>query len=123
MLPLLQYASDGEVHSLREAIEALADRFNLSEQARQELLPSGKQALFANRVGWARTHLFKVGLLQSSKRGFFQITDRYAKNINLKIVLVDGQKLAQLMIDYGVGVSTSEIYEIKKIDSDYFIEE
>ncbi len=76
MLPLLKYASDGEEHSLREAIEGLADEFNLSQEERKELLPSGQQAIFDNRVGWARTHLKKAGLLTDPKRGFFQITER-----------------------------------------------
>lgn len=54
MLPLLQYASDEQEHSLREAIEALADEFKLSDEERKELLPSGQQAIFDNRVGWAK---------------------------------------------------------------------
>lgn len=76
MLPLLKYASDGEAHSLREAIEGLADDFNLTQEERKELLPSGQQAIFDNRVGWARTHLKKAGLLEDPKRGFFKITER-----------------------------------------------
>ena len=76
MLPLLQYASDGKEHSLREAITYLADVFNLSYEERKELLSSGQQAVFDNRVGWARTYLKKAGLFISPKRGFFQITDR-----------------------------------------------
>ncbi|MEA5575072.1 restriction endonuclease [Anabaena sp. UHCC 0451] len=76
MLPLLQYASDGKEHSLREAITYLADIFNLSDEEKKELLPSGQQAVFDNRVGWTRTHLKKAGLLQDPKRGFFQITER-----------------------------------------------
>ena len=76
MLPLLQYASDGKEHSLRDAITFLADVFNLSDEERKELLSSGQQAVFDNRVGWARTYLKKAGLFISPKRGFFQITDR-----------------------------------------------
>lgn len=76
MLPLLQYAGDGKEHSLREAITYLADVFNLSDEEKKELLPSGQQAVFDNRVGWTRTHLKKAGLLQDPKRGFFQITER-----------------------------------------------
>lgn len=68
MLPLLQYASDGK--------EYLADVFNLSNEERKELLPSGQQTVFDNRVGWARTHLKKAVLLEYPKRGFFQITER-----------------------------------------------
>ena len=76
MLPLLQYASDGKEHSLRDAITFLADVFNLSDDERKELLSSGQQAVFDNRVGWARTYLKKASLFISPKRGFFQITDR-----------------------------------------------
>ncbi|MBE9238583.1 restriction endonuclease [Anabaena aphanizomenioides LEGE 00250] len=76
MLPLLQYAGDGKEHSLRDAITFLADVFNLSDEERKELLSSGQQTVFDNRVGWARTHLKKALLLEYPKRGFFQITDR-----------------------------------------------
>ena len=57
MLPLLKFAADQQEHSLREAIEELALAFNLSEQERKELLLSGQQATFDNRVGWSRTYL------------------------------------------------------------------
>jgi len=76
MLPLLQYASDGKEHSLRDAITFLADVFNLTDEEKKGLLPSGQQTVFDNRVGWARTHLKKAVLLEYPKRGFFQITDR-----------------------------------------------
>jgi restriction system protein len=76
MLPLLQLAGDQKEHSLREAIEALADEFNLTDEERRELLPSGQQATFDNRVGWARTYLKKAGLLESTRRGYFQVTER-----------------------------------------------
>jgi len=76
MLPLLEYASDSKEHSLRDAITFLADVFNLSDEERKSLLPSGQQTVFDNRVGWARTHLKKAVLLEYPKRGFFQITDR-----------------------------------------------
>jgi restriction system protein len=76
MLPLLKLAGDEKEHSLREAIEALADEFKLTDEERKELLPSGRQATFDNRVGWARTYMKKAGLLESTKRGYFQITER-----------------------------------------------
>jgi restriction system protein len=65
MLPLLIYASDGNEHSLRDAIEALAMKFSLTPDERREVLPSGRQATFDNRVGWSRTYLKKAGLLTS----------------------------------------------------------
>lgn len=76
MLPLLKYADDQQEHSLRQAIEALADQVGLTPEERNKLLPSGRQATFDNRVGWARTYLKKAGLLKSTRRGYFQITDR-----------------------------------------------
>lgn len=76
MLPLLRFAGDEKEHSLREAIDALADEFELSPEDRKQLLPSGQEEVFVNRVGWARTYLAKAGLLQSTRRGYFEITPR-----------------------------------------------
>ena len=95
MLPLLVYVSDGQEHSLRETIEALADNFNLSEEERKELLPSGQQAIFDNRVGWTKTYLKKAGLLESPKRGFIKITERGIKVLNEKPSGINTQFLEQ----------------------------
>jgi restriction system protein len=76
MLPLLRFAGDGEEHQLKDAITALAEEFSLSDEDRNEFLPSGQQPVFTNRVGWARTYLKKAGLLSSPRRGYFKITDR-----------------------------------------------
>lgn len=75
MLPLLKFAGDSKEHSLREAIEHMTKVFSLSEEEKKELLPSGRQVVIDNRVGWARTYLSKAGLLDSSRRGYFKITD------------------------------------------------
>jgi len=79
MLPLLRLASDGETHRFRSAVEKLGEEFGLSSEERRELLPSGKQPTFDNRVGWARTYMTKAELLDSPKRGLFQITPRGSK--------------------------------------------
>lgn len=76
MLPILEIASDGKEHSLRETTDALAIRLGLKGDDRAELLPSGCQTTLANRVGWARTYMVKAGLLMSTRRGHFRITDR-----------------------------------------------
>ncbi len=76
MLPLLKYLSDGKEHSLDETVEALAEHFRLSDEELRELLPSGRQPVFRNRVGWARTYMKKAGLLTSPKRAFFKITKK-----------------------------------------------
>lgn len=76
MLPLLELLSGGKVHRLREVIDSLGEQLNLSEDEKKEVLPSGRQAKFANRVSWARTYMGKAGLLVSMGRGKFRITDR-----------------------------------------------
>lgn len=76
MLPLLKFCGDQKEHSKREAIEAMAGEFALSAEERKQLLPSGQQFVFDNRVGWARTYMTKAGLLESTKRASFQITQR-----------------------------------------------
>lgn len=69
IVPLLRYAGDKEEHSIREATDSLADEFHLTEQERKELLPSGRQAIFRNRAGWARTYLKMARLIESTRRG------------------------------------------------------
>lgn len=76
MLPLLRIAADDQEHRLADAREVLAGEFNLSAGDREEPLPSGRQSRFANRVAWAKVYLAQAGLLASSRRGHFQITDR-----------------------------------------------
>jgi restriction system protein len=76
MLPLLRFAGDGQEHKLRDGIEFIADHFKLSPEDREELLPTGNQTRLDNRVGWARTHLKKAGLLDLVRRGVFLITPR-----------------------------------------------
>jgi restriction system protein len=76
ILPLLQYAADKQEHSFSEAIEALAKRYQLTEEERKTLRPDGRTSIFSNRVGFARMYLYKSKLVDSRRRGFFQITER-----------------------------------------------
>lgn len=76
MLPLLKLVADGQEYKLNDLIEVLAQDFRLTQEERDELLPSGQTFLFGNRVGWARTYLKKSGLIESPKRGFISITKR-----------------------------------------------
>lgn len=76
MLPLLKIAVDENEHPIGDARDRLADIFKLTEEDRSDLLPSGKQKVFDNRVGWARTYLKKAGLIEYTKRGIFKITSR-----------------------------------------------
>jgi len=76
MLPLLKFAADEKEHSICEAVENLARTFKLTDEEKNRLLPSGQQAIFNNRVAWARTYMKMAGLLESTKRSFFKITHR-----------------------------------------------
>ncbi|ENN99061.1 MULTISPECIES: restriction endonuclease [Pseudoalteromonas] len=82
MRPFLQIAfkayNNGQVNEvkLRDVINQLAEQFNLSDEERTETLPSGKQSVLDNRVGWARTYLTKAGLLDVTRRAHFVITPR-----------------------------------------------
>jgi restriction system protein len=76
MLPLLRFAADGIDHTTREAVEVLATEFQLTPSERNELLASGQQAIFNNRVGWANSYLKKAGLLEAPRRGVLRITAR-----------------------------------------------
>lgn len=75
MYPFLNMLEDGQEHSLRESYIRLADEFNLTEQEREEMLPSGKQRILHNRVEWTRTYLKKAGLLNTIRPGVFVITE------------------------------------------------
>ncbi|WP_106476383.1 restriction endonuclease [Phytohalomonas tamaricis] len=74
--PLLVFASSGEERRVRDAYDVLADAFELSEQERQTLVPSGQQYLLNNRATWAVSYLRKAGLLESRGRGIIAITSR-----------------------------------------------
>ena len=76
MLPLLRLAGDGEEHRFRESVKTLADQYALTSEELEQRLPSGVTPLFYNRTGWARTYLVVAELLQSTRRGYFRITER-----------------------------------------------
>lgn len=75
MLPLLKLVSNGQAHQYRNLIESLAVQFEVTDAERKELLASGNQSIFDNRVGWAKTYLKKAGLIDSPKRATFIITE------------------------------------------------
>ena len=79
MLPLLKFCADEKEHTNREAIDYLAEEFDLSDAERKELLPSGRQAVFDNRIAWSRAHLKMAKLIENTQRGVFRITNRGKK--------------------------------------------
>ena len=74
MLPVLQYASQGE-QRVPDLAEKIADDLGLSTELRDEMLPSGKQRILHNRIHWAKFYMGKAGLIESPTRGRFVTTD------------------------------------------------
>jgi len=93
MLPFLQIVGDGEEHSRRELIEKIGDHFDLSEEEQRELLPSGNQRKLDNRVGWVRTYFNKAGLIETTRRAHFSITDLGIKTLESSPKKIDGKYL------------------------------
>lgn len=75
MLPLLKLINNGQEYKFRDLIEELGNQFKVTDEERKELLASGNQPIFDNRVGWAKTYLKKAGLIDSPKRATVVITD------------------------------------------------
>lgn len=71
--PFLEFLKDGQ-KTLKELKQYVSTYFRLSEQELAELLPSGRQTVFVNRISWARTYLKKAGLIDSPARATFIIT-------------------------------------------------
>lgn len=95
MLPLLKFAGDQQEHSLSEATAAVSDAFRLTEDERNKLLQSGRKPIIDDRVGWARTYLGQAGLLQSTRRGFFKISDRGLSVLTTNPTQIDDGYLRQ----------------------------
>jgi len=76
MMPLLRFTADGHDHSNQDSLDALAAEFGLTDNDRKQLLPSGQQRVFDNRVAWARAHMKMALLLENPRRGIFRITER-----------------------------------------------
>lgn len=70
MLPVLRLAANGETR-VPDAAEKLADQLGLSVAEREEMLPSGRQRIFHNRIHWAKFYMTKAGLIDSPARGRF----------------------------------------------------
>ena len=79
MSTLLQYAKDGREKTVGAAAEDLAAAYNLTPEEQHRLLPSGREAVFVNRVRWAVNYLNKAGLLAQSDRECFRLTRQGAE--------------------------------------------
>jgi len=95
MLPLLKFYADGLEHNSQEAVEILAKDFKLTDEERREMLPSGRQEVFDNRIGWARTYLKKAGLLDAPRHGVNRITAGGLEVLKQKPQRIDVRFLTQ----------------------------
>ena len=94
MRPVLEVASEGEM-SIGKTVGLLADKFGLTEEQRQELLPSGKQSRFTNRVHWAKSYLKQAGLVTDTKRAHFIISERGKASLENAEALINVSYLEQ----------------------------
>ena len=84
MLPLIETLADGQERTMWALTDLLAGRFGLTEAERQELLPSGQQSIFSNRVAWSKSHLKYAGLLENPARGRVRISELGRKVLSEK---------------------------------------
>ena len=83
----LRAIKDGDLHTAKEVREIIAREMSISDEDREELLPSGKQRTFDNRVAWARTYLDRANLIETPTRGKYRITEAG------KTALTSGEKI------------------------------
>lgn len=95
MLPLLRLVSDKQEYRYRDLIDKLALEFKLTDEERKEPLASGNQAIFDNRVGWAKTYLKKAGLIDAPKRATFVITELGLQTLKKNPDRIDAKYLRQ----------------------------
>lgn len=95
MLPLLRLLADGRDIAVAEARERIAAQFNLTEQERRELVPSGKKLLYADRLSWATSYMKQARLLESPKRGVYRITGRGREVLATRPTRIDVDLLDQ----------------------------
>ncbi|ADU26515.1 restriction endonuclease [Ethanoligenens harbinense] len=93
--PFLESIKDSQPHSMKEIKGYIIKSRKLSESDLEEMTPSGKVTLLANRVGWCCTYLKKAGLIASGKRGIYNITVSGLKALAEKPVQIDNEYLMQ----------------------------
>ncbi len=98
MRPLLKAVEDGQTYKFKDLVDKLADEFQLTDEEKNELIPSGVQTVINSRVGWARTYLVKAQCLETPKKGMVRIAER-------------GKKL---LTDYPDKISTKDLQQFEE---------
>ena len=94
MLPVLKTAANGETN-VTDCVGQLGPALGLSEADLSEMLPSGQQTVFSNRIHWARTYMAKAGLVRATRRGFFEATPRGREVLAENPTRIDNTVLAR----------------------------
>lgn len=115
MLPVLRLAGKGEWR-VPEAAEKIADEFSLSPEERDELLPSGKQRIFHNRIHWAKFYMSKAGLIESPKRGLFTASAAGKALLSQNPPSIDNETLNQFpaFVEFRLGNSKESGTAVKQ---------
>ncbi len=95
MKPFLFSIKDGNSYTIKELRKTLAKEFKLSQEELAEVLPSGTQTVFVNRVQWAGTYLTKAGLVTKPARGVFVISEEGKKVVRENPVIIDVEFLTR----------------------------
>jgi restriction system protein len=103
MLPLLEYLSDGKERRMKDVTEAIADRYELTEDERQEMITSGNARVIVNRVAWAKSYLKEAGLVDPVRRGVVRITNEGKKVLSEKPDKIDMRYLERFSTNQRTG--------------------
>lgn len=120
MKPLLKELEDGEIHTLKSVKLSMIQKFNLSDEDAAELLPSGRQTKFMNRLSWAGTYLKKAGLIAGPARGTFQITKEGLSVLSKDPEIIDVEFLNNYKSFRDFQSSENNNYGASNSDNDVF---
>lgn len=121
MLPFLQHIADGVEHQVSELFDHLGQAFDLTEHDLKEMLPSGRETRFKNRVYWTRVHLGQAKLLDATGRGRFKITERGLKLLATNPKRIDLHVLEQYpeFLEFrGKAKSSDEVVETSQVSEE-----
>jgi len=119
MLPLLKFCKDEKEHSKQEAVLEMKKFFNVSDEEFSMLLPSGRQPIFDNRVAWAKSYMKQAGLVETTRRGYFKITQRGLDILEKNPQKIDKDFLMQFPEFVGfVNKSKKQIFEKQDISEE-----
>ncbi len=119
MLPLLNFLSDDQEHTTKDTLNHLAEKFNLTEDQLQQMLPSRNQTVFYNRVTWAKAHLKMASLVENTKRGSFKITPNGHEILKQKPPIINLKFLRQIpeYMETAEGWRTSSESEVIEVEN------